>query len=307
LSDLQSSVDYVLGENETRGIVSTVGGSVTVQGPEPLGVAVLLGEMPGVAWVAAGMTGRTLSELSGASATMAKKYLREAERFSVEAEGAGDTPSADVIGAVTSRILEAVKGSRVSAASPKVRFRAVFDGDAGAVGVEVKIGPGGIPTGNESVVCLVSGGIHSSVTAWSALLGGFRVRLVHAKCSDEALRAVARLYSELSHRADPRGLSLEVLEGGSILGALSDYANRSREAVFAGFTPSADENLHRLPKVHAPLYLMPEERFLAEFENLHVRGTDGREDWERKGRGERRVRAFGGKAGGVSAVLDGIR
>jgi len=306
LADLQSSIEFVIADNRLKATVSSMGGCLAVQGPEPLGVAALFGRMPGVAWIAAGVTGRTIGELPEASGVLAKKYVRKSDRFSVEVEGIGKSPSSDLGGAVTSRILDAVKGSRVSASSPKVRFRAVIDGDAGVVGVEVKQGPGGVPTGKTSVACLVSGGIHSSLTAWRAMLLGFRVRLVHAKYSDVALRAVARLYSELSFRADPRWLSLEVLEGDSVVGALADYADRSKEPVFGGFTPPHEEHLRRLPKVRAPLYLTPEERFLAEFEELGIREDGMAEDWDRKGHGEPKVRRYGGKAADVSAVLDGL-
>lgn len=131
--------------------------------------------------------------------------------------------------------------------------------------------------------------------------------LVHSRYSDEALRAVARLYSELSHRGDPRWLALEVLEGDSVIGALSRYADGSKRVVFGGFTPPKNGNLARLPKAQAPLYLLPEERFAAEFEELGMKGVDAPEAWDRKGSGELRVRRYGGKAADVSSVLDGLR
>ena len=303
---MQSSAEFVLKENGVEARASRTGSSVTIRGPEPLGVAATLEFMPGVAWIAVGgscSSGRELSEMAGA---LARKYVRRGERFAVEAEGAGRIVATDIRGSITSRILESVRGSRVSIESPKVRFRAVFDGVRGVVGVEVKRGPGGVPTGGESVACLVSGGRHSSVLAWYAVLLGFRVRLVHARFSDESLRAVAGLYAELSHRADPRWLSLEVLEGGSILGILSGYVETSEVPVYGGFSSYSREGLNRLLKVLSPLYLMPEETFQAEFEAVGIKSFDSPEDWDKEGLSEPAARRFGGKAADVSDVLDGL-
>jgi len=306
LSDLESSAEFVLRANGIRALVSRRGTWVTVQGPEPLGVAAILGLMPGVAWTAAGKSCSSGTELSETAGALARNYLRRSDRFAVQVEGRGDAMASDIEGSITSRILESVRGSRVSTQSPKVRFRAAFDGTRGAVGVEVKEGPGGRPTGEESVACLVSGGIHSSVLAWQAVLLGFRVRLVHARFSEESLRKVAGLYAELSRRADPRWLSLEVLEGHSILGALSRYVESSKIPVFGGFRPDTGEGMEKLPKVLAPLYLMPEERFLAEFETLGIGSLDSPQDWDKKWLKKQSSRRFGGKATDVSGVLDGL-
>jgi hypothetical protein len=307
LADLESSVVFVLGERGVKGRVSRTGTSVNVEGPEPLGVAALLGHMPGVAWVAAGGAARSALELAALGSALAKKYLRKGDRFIVEAKGEGEVLASDIGGSITSKILESVKGSRVSIESPNVLFRVVFDGARGVVGVEVKKGPGGMPTGGESATCLVSGGKHSSVVAWHAVLLGFRVRLVHAKVSDESLRAVAELYSELSHRADPRWLRLEVLEGDSILGALSGYAGRSKDRLFGGLSRSGGQSLLELPGTLAPLYLTPEERFQAEFEALGIKSYDLQDDWKRKGQNPLTVRGFGGITADVSEVLDGLQ
>ena len=305
LDDLRSSVGYVLGLEGVEARVSKLGGSVTLAGPEPLRLAALFGSMPGVSWVAVGHTARSLREMSAAAGELAKKYLRKGDRFSVEAEGTAGVLATDIAGIVTSTILDEVRGSRVTSESPKVRFRAASDGEEGVVGVEVRRGQGGTPTGREQVACLVSGGIHSSVVAWEAVLHGFEVRLVHARYSEEGMRAVARLYSELSYRADPRGLSLEVLEGESVGGALAGYAGSFRGKVFAGYTPEAQGRA--LPKVLSPLYLMSEEKFAAEFEALGIRSFDASEEWDKEGRGRRLVRRFGGRRADISAVLDEVR
>jgi hypothetical protein len=306
IADLVASAEFLLREGGIEARVSRIGTSVAVGGPEPLGVAAILGLMPGVDWIAAGGTCSSATELHSLVCALAKNYLRRGDRFAVEAEGTGKVTASDVGGSITSRILESVRGVRVSVESPKVRFRAAFDGENGVVGVEVKKGPGGVPTGKDSAVCLVSGGRHSSVVAWHAVLLGFRVRLVHARFSDESLRTVARLYSELSHRADPRWLSLEVLEGGSIREALSGYAELSRNPVFGGFSRSGRGKPLGLPNVLAPLYLMPEERFQTEFEGLGIRGLDSPEDWDRMGPTKLTKWKFGGTAADVSGVLDGL-
>ena len=306
LEALQTAVEFVLGGEGVKARVFPIGDSVVVEGPEPIGVAALFGEMPGVAWVAAGLTARSHKELVSASLQLAKRYLRSGERFSVEAEGEGGAVAADVAGAVTSSILEGAKGSRVSVESPKVRFRAALEGERGVVGVQVKKGPGGSSMGKDKAGCFVSGGTHSSVLAWTAVLQGFRVRLVHAKYSEESLRAVARLYSELSHRADPRGLSVEVLEGDSVAGALADYAKRSKDPLFVGHSAGSGSR-HQVPRALAPLYLQTEEKFISEMGALGINGFEGPEDWDRKGEGARRVRRFGGVRADVSDVLDGLK
>ncbi|HUI23770.1 MAG TPA: hypothetical protein VLY82_05195 [Nitrososphaerales archaeon] len=303
---MQSSVEFVLGEEGLKARVSRIGHSLALDGPEPLGLARLFGYLPGVSWVAAGLTARSYGELSSAARQLAGRYLEKGGRFAVVAEGTSGTVSSDVSGIVTSAVLDGAKGSRVSAESPGVRFRAAFDGEKGVVGVLVRAGPGGTPTGEKEVTCLVSGGVHSSVVAWEAVLQGFRVNLVHAAYSEESLLAVARLYSELSHRADPRSLSLEVLEGESVAKALSGYDLSPKMQAFAGFAAGASGRLH-LPRVTAPLYLMPEEMFLAEFEGLGIRSIDVPEAWDREVRGAKVTRRFGGRRAEISGVLDGLK
>ena len=279
---------------------------MTLDGPEPLGLAAIFGYAPGVSWVAAGYTARSYGELSSSARQLAGRYLKKGGSFAVDAEGTRGSVVSDISGIITSALLDEAKGSKVSTESPKVRFRAAFDGGKGVVGVQVKKGPGGAPTGKEEVTCLVSGGIHSSVVAWEALLQGFRVRLVHVRYSEESLRAVARLYSELSHRADPRGLALEVLEGVSVNQAMKGHIGSSDMLTFAGF--SAGAHRRRYPaKVLAPLYLMPEEGFAAEFDGLGIMSFDAEEEWNEKAEGERVVRRFGGRRADVSGVLDGLK
>ena len=306
LADLRSSVEFVLAENRVKAKVAVMGGSVLVIGPRPIGVTALLGSMPGVSWVAAGMAARSLKEVGGAASLLGSRYLRKGDRFAVEAEGTKGTTSGDLAGVVTSRILEAVKGARVSE-TPKLRFKAAFDGKGGVVGVEVKAGVGGVPTGDVPVACLVSGGVHSSVLAWMAMLQGFKVQLVHAEVGEESLRAVARLYSELSHRGDPRQLSLEVIQGNSVAGALRDYARAAGMPVFAGFHATGGRGWAKIQSSLSPLYLMPEERFASEYAPLGLRPYEASVDWGEQGRGVLRSKRYGEKTADVSGVLDGLR
>lgn len=306
LSRLEDSVGYVLKEDRMRGAVSSIGGSILVKGPEPLGVAARLQHMPGVSWLAAGYGARSTEELVREGESLAKKYLKPGDRFSVAAEATGGVLASDLAGAITAKALEAAKGARVSE-SPKVRFRVAVDGKEGAVGVEVAAGVGGVPTGSEAAVCLVSGGAHSSVTAWLAMLAGFRVRLVHAMESDESLLAVARLYSELSNRGDPRGLSLVVLEGGSVPRMLAEYSAASEGKVFGGFHAVEEGPAGRLRRTaSSPLYLAPEEWLAALFESLGVRPHDHRVRWGAGGSPKLTTRRFSGGPADVSSVLEGL-
>ena len=305
LARLAGSVEHLLGAQGIHGKVESVGKSLVIRGPEPITTAATVRRMPGIAWVAAGFAADSPSELTEASGRLARLYLKRGERFSVAAESGGPGRASDAAGAVVSKILDSVKGVKVSESS-RVKFRVASDGARGAVGVEVSLGPGGAPTGDEEVSCLVSGGAHSSVVAWFALVAGFRVRLVHARVDQESVLAAARLYSELSNRADPRGLSLEVLEGGSTGGMVGRYLAGQRGRVFAGFHATNGV----LPKlrggVTSPLFLMPEERFRVEFEALGIKGYDAVADWSKKKRSRFGSKAFSGGPASVSDVLDGL-
>ena len=306
LEDLRSTVVFVLGEEGVKARVSAIGDSLVLDGPEPLGLAALFGHAPGTSWVAAGLPASSYKELPSAARQLAGRYLTKGDRFAVDAEVTGGAVASDISGIVTSAVLDGAKGSRVSAESPRVRFKTAFDGEKGVVGIQVRSGPGGTPTGKKEATCLVSGGVHSSVVAWEAVLQGYRVRLVHVICAEESLLAVARLYSELSHRADPRGLTLEVLAGVSIAKALSEYVSSSKRPTFGGFSAGATGRW-QAAEVLSPLYLMSEERFATEFEGLGIGSFDVPEDWNEKVEGERSVRRFGGKRADVNGVLDGLR
>jgi hypothetical protein len=271
-----------------------------------MGTAAILGGIPGVSWVAAGLAFSSMREVGPTAGWLAKRYLKPGDRFAVEGEGTGGSTGADVAGAVTSGILDAVRGTRVSE-SARVTFRAASDGSRGAVGVEVMGGPGGTTTCESWASCLVSGGVHSAVVAWCALLAGYRVRLVHVQTSEQSLFAVARIYAELSHRAGPRALKLEVKEGGTVR-ALVGHLVAAGGEIFGGFRAGGDPAPKGLSKVvSAPLFLMPEEQFSRLFGALGVKAHDSVADWGSTADSGFRWKEFAGWADDVSAVLDGLR
>jgi hypothetical protein len=259
-----------------------------------------------VAWLAVGFAFPNMKEAGRAGGLLAKRYVGPRGAFSVEGEGTGGALGGDVAGAVTSGILEAVKGARVSA-SAKVRFRAASDGSQGVVGIEVAEGPGGVSTGNGWADCLISGGRHSSVLAWCALLMGFRVRLVHVRTSERSLLAVGRLYAELCRRVGPEALRLVVKEGGNMKD-LSRLLEATGGEVFGGFRAGGKTMPRGLPSAAtAPLYLMPEEQLNLVFESLRITPDDSEAKWESTPGDGFLVKRFEGWAEDVSAVLDGLR
>ncbi|MDG6983891.1 MAG: hypothetical protein JRN28_05030 [Nitrososphaerota archaeon] len=305
-ADFQSSVRHVLKERGVKARMRTMGGSIVLAVPEPVGACSIFEGMPGVAWTAAGYAVAGAGDVARASSALAAAYLRRGVRFSVSAEVTGGGMASDLAGAVTSVMLEKVKGARASNEAAKVRFRAARDGKGGVVGVEVARGPGGSPMGSEAVACLVSGGRHSSVLAWDSVLQGLRVNMVHASSGERSLAAAARLYAELSHRADPRGLSLTVLEGGPVPALLSKFAGQCREPMFGGFTVARPAPASLGARVESPLYIMPEEAFGAQFASLGLKGEEEATDWGDSAAGSYSERTFGGRTADVSQVLDGL-
>jgi hypothetical protein len=279
-----------------------------VEGAYPVEVASALELMPGVAWIAVGTASSSFRDLGRGAAALARKYLRPGVRLSVLAESSGIIAVGDIAGAVASSALEEVKGARIDDAAPQVKFRATLEDSAGAVGVELSVGPGGFPTGTQEVTCLASGGRHSSVLCWLALLSGFRVRIVHAEQDEVSLQAVAHLYAELSHRIDPAGLSLEVVRGGEPGPLVLRRAEELKERIFGGFHAGCSGPPGLLRKrVEAPLFLLPEEYFDREFRALSLKEYGSRIEWKiRPAKRAKTVRISGVRAN-VGQVLDGLR
>jgi hypothetical protein len=254
------------------------------------------------------MTANSIRELSGVAAVLARRYLRQGDRFAVIADSSGPHALGDIAGAVASSALEVVKGARIDEVRPKLKIRATFDKSVGAVGVELSSGPGGVPTGAEEVVCLCSGGRHSSVVCWFALLSGFRVKVVHAQTVDIGLRPVARLYAELSHRVDPTSISIEVLGGGNVASLLKRRVKSERRQVFGGFHSGCTE-LPDFIKGNAtsPLFLLPEEYFDRELQSLSLEDALSKVGWKPGRVKAAETQRFGGVRADVSQVLDGLR
>ena len=300
---LRRGIIAVLKEERMEAEVRILGRSVAVAGPEPVAVADLFSNMPGVSWVAVGYSASGNKELLGAAKKLASAVLRPGKRFSVAAERIGNGISSDLTGSILSAMLDAGGGARVGEAGPDFRFRAALDGGHGVVGLEVREGPGGSSTGKEVAACLVSGGKHSAVVAWMALLAGFKVRMVHAKEDEETLLGVAGLYSELSHRVEPGALGLEVVEGRGAERALAKFERKGR--VFAGFHVGLSRPSWAAA-VEAPLFLLPEEKVALEAEALGFRPVERNAQWRRGGEGRVRTLRFAKPRASVSDVLDGL-
>ncbi len=308
LGDLRSSVAAVCRVERAGARVRSQGATILVETPEPVGIATALQCLPGVSWIAVGYSAGSFAGVGKKASALARIHLRKGRTFSVvaESDSKGATPM-DVSGAVSAAILGAVKGIRVRDDRPDYVFRVAYEGGRGAVGVQLKEGPGGTPVGSATATCLISGGMHSSVVAWHALTCGFSVRLLHVASDEESLREVARLYSELSNRVDPSKVELEVFEGGSVLSAALS-GGRPGGRIFGGFHSGCGEVPGRLEGVaEAPLYLLTEEEFREGLSRMALKGHAARRAWEdeRGEAGGRRV--FGGKRADMHGVIDGLR
>jgi len=308
LGDLAASVKAILSAEGLRRRVSVLGSSVLVEGPDTIRVAGLLENLPGSSWIAVGRRTVKLDDLARETAGLAKIYVRPKSRFAVLAESTvGDVKASDLMGLASSAVLEAVKGARVNEENPSVVFRVAYDQNKGFAAVQLRAGPGGRPTGDRIASCLVSGGPHSSVVAWKALLAGYALELVHAKVDDRSLRAVALLYSELSNRVDPRKLSLVVFEGGSVGRVLSKWTKGAGRPAFAGFHAGRGRAPPRMGSVTSPLFLLEEEEFEREFGLLGIREDDRRQRWSKGGAPSRRTLRFSGTRADVHGVMAGLR
>jgi adenylyl- and sulfurtransferase ThiI len=328
IADLERSVDRILGLDGIHARTRSEGRAVQVEGGRPTKVADLLAGLPGVSWISVGRSSGSIEGVIDEVSKLARVYLgsrkksRKHASFMVKAEtSVPEVRPSDLVGRAISAVFDSVPGSRVDEVSPAVTFRLVYGysaggSDGGAAGVELRSGPGGAPVdvsddGESPVSCLVSGGMHSSVLAWYALLLGHRVEMVHVAVGDEQRREVARLYAELSYRVDPAAVSLRILEGASVPGAITSIARMKRGSpLYAGFHsrcgPSA---LPRLPtNVVSPLYLLPEEVFSRTLSSLSLKGYSATEDWSVRGSGRwTREKSFGGKRSDMHGVLDGLR
>jgi len=306
LEHLRESVGRVLKSAGLRGEVATSGRALIVGGPDPSVVASALRNVPGVEWLAVGVASRSLRDMSEASKQLATRYLRPGSRFSVVASGGEGVAASDVSGVVVSSVVEEVRGVRADEAKPQFVLRATLSRTGGAVGVQVTGGPGGVPTGSQAVACLVSGGMHSSVLCWMAVLAGYRVIMVHVKVREESLRAVAKLYAELSRRVDPSAVALEVLTGEDTARIVNWVGRGEGEPVFVG-SHAGCSDIGWPSRIRAPLYLAQEEWFRTEISMLSVKPYEERLAWANGSTAPVETRVFGGVRADVSGVLDGLR
>lgn len=315
MEDLERTASHKLGlEPRTE----RIGDALIIYAKDPVAVARILAMLPGVKWVAVGCRFAGNQGYLECLASLAKRYLAKGRSFRISAQSVRSRESpGDLILAGNSEVLAAIDGSRVDERKPLVRFQVSVDGAEGACGVEIVAGPGGTPTGSEWVSCLVSGGVNSSSMAWMVALAGFSVRLVHSRTDEASLRMVAKLYSELSFRMDPRRLEVVLLEGhGPPLGRLGVWLRRQNATAFAGLRPRSASAISDLsatfPNLVLPMLLFQEETVAGTFRSLGLgrppAGTSPRftKAALETGIGGSEVR-FGGAQADANAVIDALK
>ncbi len=300
-----------------RQAVGRSGRSLIVENDDPVAVARRLAHLPGVDWIAVGYAFEGRGALTAHLRFLAGRYLKEGSTFRLDAqvERSGQEEG-DVLLDGNGSVLKAVKGTRVDERRPDVTFRIVMAADRGVVGVQLKKGPGGVPTSRKvKVFCLVSGGYHSAVVAWLAVLSGYSVTLVHSRADDESLRQAARLYAELSRRADAGSISLEVLEGdGSPGGRVAAWLEGKKGATLVGVHPECRglevaKKFRAYPLVSLPLLLLQEDEVRSKLDRLGLRrkDLDAKADLSLTAKSPAYVvKSYGGKESDINGVLDGI-
>jgi hypothetical protein len=272
--DLERTVVGKLSAGE--GGTDHIGDALLVTARDPVAVARSLSFLPGVAWIAVGYRFSGTESYLKNLEILAKRYLSRGRKFRISAQVVASKQTAgDVVLAGNSELLSSIPGSRVDERKPHVTFRVCIQGARGACGAEIRRGPRGVPTNGDWVSCLVSGGERSSSLAWMAALSGFSLRLVHSRTDEVALRHVARLYSELSLRMDPRCLELVLLEGGdNTYGRVGGWLRDHKGAAFAGLRPGRSDALtkiaERFPNLALPLVLVQDDEIAAIYRSLGV-------------------------------------
>jgi len=151
-----------------------------------------------------------------------------------------------------------------------------------------------------------------------AALSGFSLRLVHSATDEVALRHVARLYSELSHRMDPRCLELLVLGGGgSAAGRIGRWLQSQSGEVFAGLRPGLAGTqagiAKRFPNLSLPLVLVQDEEIARTYRSLGLGqaskgGIGGGLTLKALGAGSSfSERRFGGVQADSNVVIDAMK
>ncbi|MDA4118802.1 MAG: hypothetical protein OK455_10735 [Thaumarchaeota archaeon] len=249
--------------------IDRIGGILVVAADDPVVVARRLSLLPGVSWIAVGYRFRGVDAYLKNLETLSKRYLSSGETFRIMAEVFASTKTAgDMILAGNSALLSFTPGTKVNEKKTQVTFRVCLEGHKVVCGAEIRTGPGGVPTGDDWVSCIVSGGERSSALAWMAALSGFSLRLVHSRTDEASLRRVAKLYSELSSRMDASHLELVVLEGeGDPFGRIGTWLRESKGAALAGLRMGHPDTAVRFaeafPNLLLPLLLVQVEAVLS--------------------------------------------
>ena len=314
--DLERTVSGKL--SAVGGETDRIGDTLVVAARDPVAVARSLGSLPGVAWVAVGYRFSGPEGYLKTLELLAKRYVSKGKTFKISANVADSEQTAgDALLSGNSQLLSAIPGSRVDERKPGVRFRVNIQGTGGACGAQVRGGPGGFPTGEDRVSCLVSGGERSASMAWMAALSGYSLRLLHSWIDDPSLRAVARLYSELSFRMDPRRLELVLLTGGQTYGRIGSWLRDNKEVVFAGTRVGRPDSLadtaRSFPNLAFPLVLVQDADIAATYRSLGVgraASAPGREGMALSGLeagAKYSETKFGGVQADASEVIDALK
>ncbi len=316
--DLEGTVVRKLGIGKSG--ADRIDDALLVDSDDPVAVARQLAFLPGVAWISVGYRFAGTQNYLKNLELLARRYISKKGRtFRLSAQIVSSKQTAgDAVLAGNSHLLSAIPGAKVNERRPHVKFRVCMEGGKGACGVEIRVGPGGIPTRQQWVACLVSGGERSSSLAWMAALSGFSLRLVHSRTDEGALRQVARLYSELSFRIDPSCLELLVLDGGGTsLGRIGGWLHDSGTVVFAGLRPESPEALvefaRRFPNLVLPLILVQDETVDSMYRSLGLgRAAGGTKNGALtasalKRRSRYSERRIGGVQADSNAVIDAMK
>jgi hypothetical protein len=315
--DLERTAGRKLDANRRR--VDRLGDALLVETDDPVSVASRLAFLPGVAWISVGYRFNGSDGYLRTLELLAKRYLSRGGTFKVFAQVTGsDQTSGDAILAGNSALLSSIPKAKVDERRPQVRFRVSIQRAKGACGVEIRAGPGGAPTGDQWLACLVSGGERSSAMAWMAALSGFSLRLVHSRSDEAALRQVAKLYSELSFRMDARCLELVVIEGANDpVGRIGRWLVDAKGATLAGTRPEGSAALvglaNRFPNLFLPLILVQDEVIAAHYVSLGigraVKGGEGESLTLKslEGRSPYSEKKFGGVQADSNVVIDALK
>lgn len=301
-----------------EGDTERLGDVLLVDSEDPVAVARNLSQMPGVAWIAVGQRFKGEEGYLKTLLSLARRYVK-GKPFRISAKVSGSDRSAgDIVLMGNSELLSAIPATKVDEKNALVRFRVSLAGEKGACGVEIRAGPGGMPTRDEWAACLVSGGERSSAMAWMAALSGYSLRLVHSQGDEASLVSVARLYSELSFRMDPRCLELVVLDGGEgVFARLGGWLRDNGEAALAGGRPprlrDAVDLAAEFPGLLLPLVLVQDEEVASVYRSLNLGRSKTKAAAQTltvdalKTRGPYRETRFGGVQADLNRVVDAVR